>query len=100
MKITNIETFELEIPFSIGVDYKKELSSDFPIQKQVFDSCIVKVETDNGIVGWGDAFAYGCRRAVAECINHMIIPKVLGKNPLDAQNINKDLQKQLHLFGR
>ncbi len=100
MKIDNVEIFELEIPFSKVVGDHKGYSSDFPIQKQVFDSCVVKIETDNGIVGWGDAFAYGCRRSVSECIKHMIVPKVLGKNPLDAKKINYNLQQQLHLFGR
>ena len=100
MKISNVKIYELEIPFSKGIGNNDNSSSDFPIQKQVFDSCIIRVETDNGFVGWGDAFAYGCRRSVAECIKHMIVPRVLGRSPLEAKQINYDLQKELHLFGR
>ena len=100
MKIKNVEIYELEIPFSKFVGENGISSNDFPIQRQVFDFCIVKVETDTGLVGWGDAFAYECRRSVSECIRHMIVPKIIGKNPLDVKQINFQLQKQLHLFGR
>ena len=85
MKIKNVEIYELEIPFSKFVGENGILSNDFPIQRQVFDFCIVKVETDTGLVGWGDAFAYECRRSVSECIRHMIVPKIIGKNPLDVK---------------
>ena len=61
---------------------------------------MVKVETDVGIVGWGDAFSFHCRRVVAEAINTMVKPHLIGKNPLDVQQINFELQKKLHLFGR
>ena len=100
MKIKNVEIYELEIPFSKFVGENGISSNDFPIQRQVFDFCVIKVETDTGLVGWGDAFAYECRRSVSECIRHMIVPKIIGKNPLDVEQINFQLQKQLHLFGR
>ena len=101
MKIENVKIYELEIPFTKFVgDNSGVVSRGFPIQRQVFDSCIIKISTDNGLVGWGSAFAYECRRSVAECIRHMIVPKIIGKNPLHVKQINFDLQKQLHLFGR
>ena len=100
MKIKNVEIYELEIPFSKFVGDNGTSAKGFAIQRQVFDFCIVKIETDTGLIGWGDAFAYECRRSVSECIKHMIAPRIMGKNPLDVKQINFDLQKQLHLFGR
>ena len=97
MKITNVEVFELKIPFSTGV--KNKVSSNF-LKADALDFCLVKVDTDIGIKGWGDAFSFHCRRAVAESINTMVKPYLIGKNPLDVQQINFDLQKKLHLFGR
>ena len=97
MKITNVEVFELKIPFSTGV--KNKVSSNF-LKADALDFCLVKVDTDIGITGWGDAFSFHCRRAVAESINTMVKPYLIGKNPLDVQQINFDLQKKLHLFGR
>ena len=97
MKITNVEVFELKIPFSTGV--KNKVSSNF-LKADALDFCLVKVDTDIGITGWGEAFSFHCRRAVAESINTMVKPYLIGKNPLDVQQINFDLQKKLHLFGR
>ena len=94
MKIENVKIYELEIPFTKFVgDNSGVVSRGFPIQRQVFDSCIIKISTYNGVVGWGSAFAYECRRSVAECIRHMIVPKIIGKNPLHVKQINFDLQK-------
>ena len=96
MKITNLEVYELKVPFSIGV---KSSSADF-LKQDGMDFCVIKIETDNGIIGWGDAFSFNCRRAVSEVISNMVKPHLIGKNPLDVQNINFELQKKLHLFGR
>ena len=97
MKITNIEVYELQIPFSTGV--KNKSPSDF-LKADAMDFCLIKIDTDVGISGWGDAFSFHCRKAVAEAINHMVKPLLIGKNPLDVQQINFELQKKLHLFGR
>ena len=92
MKITDIQVFELTIPFSRGVN--KKSPSNF-LKADALDFCLVKIETDQGIIGWGDAFAYHCRRPVAEAINHMIKPHLIGKSPLNVQQINFELQKTL-----
>ena len=97
MKITGIEVYELQIPFSRGVEKKAPTSF---LKADALDFCLVKIETDVGIIGWGDAFAFHCRRAVAEAINHMIKPHLIGKDPMNVQQINFELQKTLHLFGR
>ena len=97
MKITNIEVFELQIPFSTGVKIK--LASNF-LKTDAMDFCLIKIDTDTEITGWGDAFSFHCRRAVAEAITHMVKPFLIGKNPLDVHQISFELQKKLHLFGR
>ena len=47
------------------------------------DFCLVRVETDAGIVGWGDAFAYNCRSTVTTAVNDMIAPLALGHDAAD-----------------
>jgi L-alanine-DL-glutamate epimerase-like enolase superfamily enzyme len=54
MKISRLDAVPLVIPFSHGAGARKQL-----------DFCLVRVETDEGLVGWGEAFAYSCRSAVA-----------------------------------
>jgi D-galactarolactone cycloisomerase len=64
----------------------------------------VRVETDAGLVGWGDAFAYNCRSAVAAAVNDMIAPLAVGcdagQSASDIAALGMTIQKQLHIFGR
>ena len=93
MKITQVAALPLSIPFQHGLGSGRRL-----------DFCVVRVDTDAGIVGWGDAFAYNCRSTVATAVNDMIAPLVVG---LDAGHdaaaiagLHHMIQKKLHIFGR
>ena len=97
MKITNVEVIELEMPFDRGVATQGEVGF---LNWGKLDFCLIKVETDVGITGWGDAFAFQCRRAVAEAVKHMVAPRVIGRDPRDIARISHDLQQALHIFGR
>lgn len=97
MKIANVEVIELEMPFSRGVEKDGEVGF---LNWGKLDFCLLKVETDSGIVGWGDAFSFQCRRPVAEAVKHMIAPRVIGRDAADINRIIHDLQQGLHIFGR
>jgi L-alanine-DL-glutamate epimerase-like enolase superfamily enzyme len=60
----------------------------------------VRVETDSGLVGWGEAFSYSCRRAVAAAVRDMIAPLAIGKDAADIAGLHAEIQKRLHIFGR
>ena len=96
MKITRVEAIPLAIPFSYGAD---SMTLGTGAWKKL-DTCLVKVQTDAGITGWGDAFAYTCRRASAAAVNDMIAPLALGHDATDISGLHAKIQKQLHLFGR
>ena len=61
MIITAVEAVPLAIPFRYGAEGWKLGSGGW----KALDFCLVRVETDAGVVGWGEAFSYSCRRAVA-----------------------------------
>jgi L-alanine-DL-glutamate epimerase-like enolase superfamily enzyme len=71
-----------------------------PIKWTSLDYVLVRVETDDGIVGWGDAFAYFCAGAVAAAVRDMVAPVVVGQDASDPAAINDMLQRRLHLHGR
>src|SRR3954453_13875482 len=89
MKISQAAAIPLSIPFQYGLGRGRRL-----------DFCLVRVETDAGIVGWGDAFAYNCRSAVTAAVNDMIAPLAVGKETADIAALNRTIQKRLHIFGR
>ena len=97
MKIAKVESVPLVIPFSRGVTLKDDPGA---LNWDNLDFCLVRVETDTGLVGWGDAFAYQCREAVAAAVDHMVAPKAVGRDARDIAGLMHQLQKELHLFGR
>jgi L-alanine-DL-glutamate epimerase-like enolase superfamily enzyme len=96
LKITKIETIALDIPFTYG-------GAPFGYGAQAWkklSTVLVRVETESGIVGYGDAFAYNCRQAVQAAVDHMIAPNAIGRDAGDIAGISHALQKALHIFGR
>ena len=95
MKITNISLFQVDLPLHEGT-YNWSGGKSV----EVFDSTIVRVETDEGVTGHGEvcplgpfylpAYATGCRAGVAE-----LAPHLLGENPLELEALNRLMDKTL-----
>ena len=96
MKITRVEAIPLAIPFTYGADAFKLGTRSW----KSLDFCLVRVETDTGLIGWGEAFAYTCRDAVAAAVRDMVAPLALGHDAGDIGGLHARIQKQLHIFGR
>jgi L-alanine-DL-glutamate epimerase-like enolase superfamily enzyme len=94
--ITAIEAVPLSIPFRYGAEGWKLGSGGW----KALDFCLVRVETDAGLTGWGEAFSYSCRRAVTAAVRDMIAPIALGRNAEERDALHAEIQKRLHIFGR
>jgi L-alanine-DL-glutamate epimerase-like enolase superfamily enzyme len=97
LKITRVEAVPLAVPFAYGGDAMR-LGTGASWKK--LDFCLVRVDTDAGLTGWGEAFAYTCRGATAAAVTDMIAPLALGHDARDIAGLAAKIQKQLHLFGR
>lgn len=96
MKIAAVEAIPLEIPFTHG-------GKPFGWGGQVWTRLsilLVRVETESGLVGYGEAFSYACRRAVQAAVEEMIAPLAVGADASDIVALNQRLQRALHLQGR
>ncbi|MCR5857654.1 mandelate racemase/muconate lactonizing enzyme family protein [Mesorhizobium sp. J428] len=84
MRIARIQAWWVRIPIEAARQHK----SDFG-QITTFDAAIVRVETDTGIVGWGEgknaAGSAGTYGALVSLINNEIAPALRGR---DARDIN------------
>ena len=96
MKIATVECIPLRIPFDDG----GSAPGLMPTKWTHLDKALVRVETTDGIVGWGDAFAYSCLSAVTGAVRDMVAPLVIGREIEDIAAFNLELQKRLHLHGR
>ena len=96
MKIVGVEAVPLSIPFKYGAEGWKLGSGGW----KALDFCLVRVETDTGLIGWGEAFSYSCRRAVAAAVRDMVAPIAVGRDAADISGLHLEIQKRLHIFGR
>src|SRR5438105_3069501 len=95
MKITRILAYRVDLPLHEG-SYKWSGGKSVA----VFDSTIVRVETDAGIVGHGEvcplgpfylaAYANGVRAGLVE-----LGPHLLGENPLELAKLNRTMDAAL-----
>jgi D-galactarolactone cycloisomerase len=96
MKIARVDSHSIKVPFKFGGN-----PTGFGGRNWTTNNILlVRVETDTGLVGWGEAFCYGCTDAVRAALDHMIAPIVVGRDAGDIGRLSRDLQQMLHLFGR
>ncbi len=89
MKIKRIRAYQVDLPLVEG-NYKWSGGKSV----SVFDSTVVEIETDTGIVGYGEvcplgpfylpAYANGVRAGIVELGRHLI-----GENPIELQKLNR-----------
>ena len=95
MKIQRIRAYRVDLPLHEG-SYKWSGGKSVT----VFDSTVVEVETDGGLVGYGEvcplgpsylpAYADGVRAGIKE-----LGPHLLGENPLEAEKLNRRMDATL-----
>ena len=95
MKISRIAAYQIDLPLHEG-SYKWSGGKSV----DVFDSTVVRIETDTGLVGHGEvcplgpfylaAYANGVRAGIAELAPHLI-----GKNPIQIGAINDFMDKAM-----
>jgi D-galactarolactone cycloisomerase len=96
MKILRVEAVPLSIPCRHGAEGWTLGTGGW----KALDFCLVRVDTDAGITGWGEAFSYSCRRAVTAAVNDMIAPLAVGRDASDIEGLHAQIQRRLHIFGR
>lgn len=96
LKIVSLKTYPVRIPFVDG----GAGTGGTPSRWHMLDMVLIRVEDEDGNVGWGEAFAYFCLESVKAAVERMIAPFVIGQSIDDVVAWNVGIQKKLHLFGR
>lgn len=82
MRIKNVQAWWISIP----IEASRQHRSDFG-QVTTFDAAILRIETDDGLVGWGEgknaAGSAGSYGALVHMLNHEIGPQLVGRDPAD-----------------
>jgi L-alanine-DL-glutamate epimerase-like enolase superfamily enzyme len=95
-KVAKLDAIPLRVPFRDFVDGPRSV----PQAWREFDMLLVRAETTDGVVGWGECFAYSCLRPVHAAVQDMVFPLVIGREITDIGDLNRELQFKLHIFGR
>jgi D-galactarolactone cycloisomerase len=98
--------FAMKITRVSGVVYRQQLKPGAAQLKfagegrQAFETLLVKVDTDDGIVGWGEAFPHRVWPAVKSLLETLIAPACIGADPTDIFALMKKLIYHVHGVGR
>jgi L-alanine-DL-glutamate epimerase-like enolase superfamily enzyme len=98
MIITAVETFPLRFPFKAGT--KSDASAWGDSNLPAADSLLVKVTTDEGLVGWGEAFGFRAVASAKLAIDQLIAPLCIGQDATRIGPLMEGVQKKLHVFAR
>ena len=95
MKITKIEAFQIDLPLHEG-SYNWSGGKSV----QVFDSTVLRIETDSGLAGHGEicplgpfylpSYAAGARTGIAE-----LAPQLLGEDPTAIDGLNRLMDRAM-----
>jgi len=98
MRIARIETFHLRIPFKPSGRAAASAWGDEGLPAA--DTLLAKVTTDQGLEGWGEAFALRAASSAKLAIDKLIAPLCVGRDAAQIGALMLEIQKKLHVFGR
>jgi L-alanine-DL-glutamate epimerase-like enolase superfamily enzyme len=96
VKITRVETLVVNLPMVI--DGATPMLGGRA--RTSIDMLLVRVETDAGITGWGEAFGHRIFHATRAAIDTLLGPMCVGRDPAQIAALTDDLQRVLHGVGR
>jgi L-alanine-DL-glutamate epimerase-like enolase superfamily enzyme len=98
MKISALETIVLQIPYTCGGPAGTDVWGGKAWKTA--DVLLVRISTDDGITGWGEAFGYNVIPATKVAIDQILAPMCIGRDPLAIESLTQEIQQKLHIFGR
>jgi len=93
MKITAIHAIPLAIPM-------KPMTPPSTWRAGTRKQIVVRVVTDDGLTGTGEAFAYGAPLAVVSVIDESLAPLLIGQDPLRIEALVDLMHRATMIYGR
>ena len=96
MKITKVDTVVVRIPYRHGGPPTGFGGRTWT----TIDTLLVRVDTEDGLSGWGEAFGYNVNEGTKATIDSLIGPLCIGRDSAAIGALIAELQQTLHFFGR
>lgn len=94
--VRDVRTTIVEIPFDDG----GRGEGITPTAWRSLEILLVRIEDEDGVVGWGEGFGYFTVDATRALVDRLIAPVLVGTTVSDIGAWNLETQRRLHLFGR
>lgn len=96
MKITAVESCVVSLPYDMGGPWPSFAGKPWTH----LEILLVKVETDEGLVGWGEAFGHAAIPSTKAALDSIVAPLVIGRDAEDIDGLSRDILHAVHLLGR
>lgn len=96
-RIVKAEAILVAIPFQGGA---KPVWNFTGTARNTFDTMLVRIETEHGFIGWGEAFSRTEDTALRSLIETRIFPLIIGEDAAAISKIKFKLEFGLQNFGR
>jgi L-alanine-DL-glutamate epimerase-like enolase superfamily enzyme len=93
VRITAVDAIALAIPW-------RPTDPPSPWTGGLGRQVLVRVGTESGLVGWGEAFALGAPGAVCAVVQEALRPLLLGEPAAEIERLTDRLHRATLLFGR
>jgi D-galactarolactone cycloisomerase len=94
--ITEVEAIHCALPFT----YHRPPSATGSPSWPTLDVLLIRIETDDGVEGWGEAFGFLSCATTRRAVETLIAPLCIGKDPRDITGLMDEITRKLHNFGR
>lgn len=98
MKITNIEIMRVAIPFQTGGP-RQGLRPGLEAWTKM-ESLMVRVDTEDGYTGWGEAFGHFCNPGTFALLEKLVAPFFIGRDSAAIAATMEQAQRAFFGFGR
>jgi L-alanine-DL-glutamate epimerase-like enolase superfamily enzyme len=97
MKITKLETIVVKMPMLIEGDVLPKASG---AARTSMDTLLVRIDTDEGVSGWGEGFGHRIFTATRAALDSFIGPMCIGRDPTEISVLVDQIQRNLGGVGR
>jgi L-alanine-DL-glutamate epimerase-like enolase superfamily enzyme len=95
--ITKVEAIHCALPYTY---HRPEASGAQASRWPSMDTLLIRIGTDEGIEGWGEAFGFIHCATTRHAVEALIEPLCIGKDPRNIAALMDGIARKLHNFGR
>jgi L-alanine-DL-glutamate epimerase-like enolase superfamily enzyme len=96
MRIKSVESCVVALPFDMGGPAPRFAGRPW----DRLEILLVRVETQDGLVGWGEAFGHAAIPSTRAALDTIVAPLVIGRDSADIEGLSRDILHAVHLLGR